>query len=146
MSRIMAELKFPTLEELGRKGAEWALDEFEYNGHTIREWADKITVGEYQPVKHGGTVNLWVSCSERMPETPTETLDGRHSDCCLVFAEETEWIGMAYYRTNNSESWWEFADAQNKPKIDWAEITHWMPLPNIPTCGAKMDGGTEDEN
>lgn len=88
------------------------------------------------PVKHG---ELWVSCSERMPETLTETLDGRYSDCCLVFAEETEWIGMAYYRTNNSESWWEFADAQNKPKIDWAEITHWMPLPNCPNCGAKMD-------
>lgn len=93
-----------------------------------------------EPVRHE---ELWVSCSERLPETLTETLDGRYSDCCLVFAEETEWIGMAYYRTNNSESWWEFADAQNKPKIDWAEITHWMPLPNCPNCGAKMNGGAE---
>jgi hypothetical protein len=74
-----------------------------------------------------------------MPETLTETLDGWYSECCLVFAEETEWIGMAYYRTNNNKSWWEFAYAQNKPKIDWAEITHWMPLPNYPNCGAKMD-------
>jgi predicted nucleic acid-binding Zn ribbon protein len=49
----MAELKFPTLEEFGRQAGEWALDEFEYKGHTIREWADKITTGEYQPVKHG---------------------------------------------------------------------------------------------
>lgn len=137
----MAELKFPTLEELGKQGGEWALDVFEYKGLTIRQWADKITAGEYQPVKHGGTENLWVSCDERMPETLTETLDGWYSECCLVFAEETEWIGMAYYRTNNSKSWWEFADAQNKPKIDWAEITHWMPLPNCPNCGAKMDGG-----
>ena len=48
----MAELKFPTLEEFGMQAGEWALDEFEYKGHTIREWADKITSGEYQPVKH----------------------------------------------------------------------------------------------
>ena len=39
----MAELKFPTLEEFGRQAGEWALDEFEYKGLTIREWADKIT-------------------------------------------------------------------------------------------------------
>jgi DNA-directed RNA polymerase subunit RPC12/RpoP len=49
----MAELKFPTLEELGRQGGEWAINEFEYKGLTIRQWADKITAGEYQPVKHG---------------------------------------------------------------------------------------------
>lgn len=85
----------------------------------------------------------WISCSERMPETLTETLDGRYSDCCLVFAEETEWIGMAYYRTNNSKSWWEFADAQNKPKIDWAEITHWMPLPEPPKVRLN-DGGADE--
>lgn len=49
----MAELKFPTLEEIGRQGAKWALDVFEYKGLTIRQWVDKITTGEYQPVKHG---------------------------------------------------------------------------------------------
>lgn len=54
----MAELKFPTLEEFGRQGSEWALDVFEYKGHTIREWADKITTGEYQPVKHGRWIDV----------------------------------------------------------------------------------------
>lgn len=33
--------------------AERALDEYQYKGLTIRQWADKITAGEYQPVKHG---------------------------------------------------------------------------------------------
>lgn len=42
-----------SLEEFGKKAGEYALDEFEYNGLTIRQWADKITSGEYQPVKHG---------------------------------------------------------------------------------------------
>lgn len=61
----MAELKFPTLEELGRQGGEWALDVFEYKGQTIREWADKITTGEYQPVKHGRWISkgFWIECS-----------------------------------------------------------------------------------
>lgn len=42
-----------SLEEFGKKAGEYALDEFEYKGLTIRQWADKITSGEYQPVKHG---------------------------------------------------------------------------------------------
>lgn len=118
-------------------GESWELNWFE-----IEDALSSIPTIEAEPVNYG---EWWISCSERTPEMLTETLDGRYSDCCLVFAEETEWIGMAYYRTNNSESWWEFADAQNKPKIDWAEITHWMPLPNCPNCGAKMDGGADDE-
>lgn len=41
-----------SLEEFGKKVGEYALDEFEYKGLTIRQWADKVTSGEYQPVKH----------------------------------------------------------------------------------------------
>lgn len=33
--------------------AERALDEYQYKGLTIRQWADKIESCEYQPVKHG---------------------------------------------------------------------------------------------
>ena len=51
----MAEIKLPTMsyKEIGEKGARYALDEVEYNGLTIRQWADKITGGEYAPVVHG---------------------------------------------------------------------------------------------
>jgi hypothetical protein len=62
----MAELKFPALEELGRQAGDWALNEFEYKGLTIRQWADKITTGEYQLVKHGHWIdnnNKTWSCS-----------------------------------------------------------------------------------
>lgn len=47
------EIMMVSLEEFGKKAGEYALDEFEYKGLTIRQWADKITSGEYQPVKHG---------------------------------------------------------------------------------------------
>ena len=51
----MAEIKLSTMsyKEIGEKGARYALDEVEYNGLTIRQWADKITGGEYAPVVHG---------------------------------------------------------------------------------------------
>ena len=51
----MAEIKLPTVsyKDIGEKGARYALDEVEYNGLTIRQWADKITSGEYAPVVHG---------------------------------------------------------------------------------------------
>lgn len=51
----MAEIKLPTMsyKDIGEKGARYALDEVEYNGLTIRQWADKITGGEYAPVVHG---------------------------------------------------------------------------------------------
>ena len=51
----MAQIKLPTMsyKEIGEKGANYALDEVEYNGLTIRQWADKITGGEYAPVVHG---------------------------------------------------------------------------------------------
>lgn len=44
-----------SLEEFGKKAAEFALDEITYNDLTIRQWADKIASGEFQPVRHG----LW---------------------------------------------------------------------------------------
>ena len=74
----MAEL--PTikvsLEEFGRKAGEYALDEFEYKGMTIREWADKITSGEYQPVRNG-----------RLIEGKTFN-DSRCSECGQVFRDD----------------------------------------------------------
>ena len=50
----MAEIKLPTVsyKDIGEKGARYALDEVEYKGLTIRQWADKITGGEYAPVVH----------------------------------------------------------------------------------------------
>lgn len=51
----MAEIKLPTMsyKELGEQGARYALDKVEYEGLTIRQWADKITGGEYAPAVHG---------------------------------------------------------------------------------------------
>lgn len=51
-----------SLEEFGKKAGEYALDEFEYKGLTIRQWADKITSGEYQKV-------TWYTAAENQPDS-----------------------------------------------------------------------------
>jgi rubrerythrin len=45
--------KFPEFEEFITSVGEKVLDEVQYRGFTIREWIEKITSGEYQPVKNG---------------------------------------------------------------------------------------------
>jgi len=39
-------MKWPTMDEFARNVAEKALDEYEYNGKTLREWVEIIS--EYQ--------------------------------------------------------------------------------------------------
>ena len=67
----MAEIKLPTMsyKEIGEKGARYALDEVEYKGLTIRQWADKITGGEYVPVVQShwrtiGNISGFVTCDK----------------------------------------------------------------------------------
>lgn len=68
----MAEINLLTMsKEIGEKGARYALDEVKYNGLTIRQWADKITGGEYAPIVHGHWILVnppvdlidWEECS-----------------------------------------------------------------------------------
>ena len=50
--------KFPTMEEFAKKSAELALDEFEYEGKTIREWTELILSGNLVEVSHA----RWEKC------------------------------------------------------------------------------------
>ena len=53
--------KLPTIEEFAKKVSDLALDEFEYEGKTIREWTELILNGNLTEVvlckdcKHRGT-------------------------------------------------------------------------------------------
>ena len=46
-------VKFPTMDEFAKEVAEKALDDFEYEGKTIREWVQMILCGDVVPVVHG---------------------------------------------------------------------------------------------
>lgn len=92
------------------------------------KYVEDFPAADVQPV------DRWISVKDRMPDTPEEGLNVMYSDCCLV-CDEFGWCGMAYYITDGQKSWWEFADAQNKNKIDWTEVSHWQPLPEPPKDG-----------
>lgn len=96
------------------------------------EYLADIPAADVQPIQ-------WISCKDNMPDTLERGLSTMYSDCCLV-CDAFGWVGMAYYMTDGQKSWWEFADAQNKNKIDWTEVTHWMPLPEPP-----KDGDTNEQ-
>lgn len=53
----MAKINFPSSKEFTRRVANEALDNFEYEGLTIRQWADKIVNNEYREVKRGKWIN-----------------------------------------------------------------------------------------
>lgn len=101
------------------------------NLYILKSKVAELPAADVQPVKQ------WISCQDKMPDTPEQGMDAKYSDCCLV-CDDFGWIGMGYYLTDGKKSWWEFADAQNKNKIDWTEITHWMSLPEPP-----KESGTE---
>ena len=93
----MAEIKLPTMsyKEIGEKGARYALDEVEYKGLTIRQWADKITGGEYAPVVHAHWIRQDESftrfkCSN--PECGVENCSGFENYCpnCGAKMDEEE--------------------------------------------------------
>jgi hypothetical protein len=103
-----------SLEEFGKKAGEYALNEFEYKGFTIKQWADKITSGEYQPVE-------WVSVKDRLPELFENVLtydcDGK------IFINWLEEITeMKSYFAYGSKT-----------------VTHWMPLPEPPKEGSDVN-------
>ena len=104
-------------------------EEEAYIAEIIRNNLEKMVAADVQYVE-------WISCKDKMPDTPEQGMDAKYSDCCLV-CDDFGWIGMGYYLTDGKKSWWEFADAQNKNKIDWTEITHWMPLPKPPKEGTE---------
>lgn len=76
-----------SLEEFGKKAGEYALNEFEYKGLTIRQWADKITSGEYQPVKSAhwyiNPDDYYPQCSNCGYEPPRELI--RRNGDALIF-------------------------------------------------------------
>lgn len=53
----MAEI---LVEKLAKEIAEKAMDEYEYKGKTIMQWADLLSNGEFKKVSHG----RWEECYE----------------------------------------------------------------------------------
>lgn len=80
----MPEMTFKvSLEEFGKKAAEYALDEITYNDLTIREWIEKIASGEFAEQRHG----LWIATGFMGEEGRREYKCSECKSTVLVFDE-----------------------------------------------------------
>ena len=104
----MAE--FPTYEEMAKIVAETALDSFEYQGKTIREWM-KIIVEKDQ--KFG----KWIPISEGLPKENES----------VIASTEYGVYPEAKYTKENGWEWAYEAGADYWRELEG--VTAWMPLP-----------------
>ena len=109
-----------SLEEIGKKAGEYSLDEFEYKGLTIRQWADKITSGEYQLVKHGEWIDKKVS---RIKWIPYADDDANPDDVDIEC--------MTEQKCSYCKRW-------------TIKFTYHIELDYCPLCGARMDGDSDE--
>ena len=65
--------KFPTMEEFAKQAVDLALDEFQYEGKTIREWTNMILSGKIVEV---------VRCDDCKYAKPYDRGDGRTGYYC----------------------------------------------------------------
>lgn len=104
----MAEINF---EKMAHNVAEAALDSFEYQGKTIREWMKIITE---QNQKFG----VWIPISEGLPKE-NET---------VIVSTEYGVYPEARYTKEYGWEWAYEAGADYWKEID-DDVTAWMPLP-----------------
>lgn len=77
--------KFPAMEELVGRVALSALDDFEYKGKTLREWADLVSSGKLVEVAHGPLEDLPMTNADKIRAMSDEELAAYLSDddrCC----------------------------------------------------------------
>ena len=96
----MAELN---LDKMAKNVAEKAIDDFVFQGKTIREWIDDIAKF------------VWIPVSVGLPEEGVMVLITWNGDIDLGKYEDCEW-------------WW-LAEAFCDYWKEAGEVTAWMPLP-----------------
>lgn len=100
--------KFPTYEEMGKKVAEKALDEYIYKGKTLRKWIDILEQ------------TRWIPCSERLPKE-NEYI----KDVCKYYLIQDEYGDMHVAHLSNV-GW----IPMNSLKAIGDEVIAWMPKPH----------------
>ncbi len=120
--------KFPTCEEMAKKVAEEALDEYIYKGKTLREWIDILRQ------------TRWIPVSERLPEElePVNiTWKNHNPESYYADIKDKPFTATGVY-FNGQWYWWstlctdilaEYSHNYDDIIDDAIEVIAWMPLP-----------------
>lgn len=144
------------IERSAIKYEQWAVGPLNEPLMVVRKKTiDAIPAADVAPVVR------WVSVNDELPEPETEVLifasrngfpiitTGSYEDGTIT-TEDSSWCwydhDFDYDEEKDSyiipEGWWEYkhynGDDEFNHLIDDV-VTHWMPMPKPPNCGAKMD-------
>lgn len=121
---VTAEMRFPTVQEMAKDVANRAMDEYIYNGKTLRQWVNEIQ--KYQ----------WISCNERFPKDG----DNRFYMCVVenheedppMFCQYEEEYGFGFWHDIYNEYTLGFVDTEFKTneELGYEKVIAWMPLPD----------------
>lgn len=142
-------MRFPTYEEMGKEIAEKALDEYIYEGKTLREWVEIISADE----KQTNTAELPPKYHKDdliQRETARRIIDSNRSKeqmlgmlASIPKVENTaEW--KAYYKEKDhrySDLIWYCSNCGERFVIDGKDEMESFKY--CPSCGSRMKGDTE---
>lgn len=113
--------------ELAKEIAEKALDEYVYEGKTIRQWVDEIIANNAR----------WIPCSEMTPQKPEENplFENKTLELYLVSIKNIEYPFRAFWNGKF------FSDGWNK-----VNAIAWMPLPKPYIPESKHEQTASDEH
>lgn len=68
----------------------------------------------------------WIPVSERLPEFD-----------CRVLVSDGKYCSVGYRFDKDDPWWWIDHDGDVDGVVDATDITHWMPLPELPTASSR---------
>ena len=123
----MSKLRFQTVEEMAKKVAEKAIDEYVFEGKTIRQWVEIIL--------RDRDAHRWIPCSERLPDDADERfylcVVENHEEDPPMFCQYEEEYGFGFWHNIFDPVSLGFVDSefQTNEELGYEKVIAWMQLP-----------------
>lgn len=123
----MSKLRFQTVEEMAKEVAEKALNEYVFEGKTIRQWVEIIL--------RDHDAHRWIPCGERFPDDADDRfymcVVENHEEDPPMFCQYEEEYGFGFWRNIFDPVSLGFVDSefQTNEELGYEKVIAWMQLP-----------------